>query len=65
MINEFTKQLQRFIDTSNNNLLVNEAREMLHCATWFLSPSTFASHHSAVRTEKIFAEHRKEKKSKS
>jgi hypothetical protein len=62
MINELKLQISKFIETCDNELLINEARELLNCKGWWSNALKSAddSFH-LIRTEKIFVDYREQK----
>ncbi len=59
MINELKLQLNRFIESCDNELLRNEALEILTCKTWWTSAIKNTNNSfGLIRTEKIFTDYR-------
>ena len=62
MINELKLQLNKFIDTCDNELLINEARALLVCKSWWCNALKTSDHSFyLMRTEQLFVDYRENK----
>lgn len=62
MVNELKIQMDKFIDSCNNQLLIDEARYILSPKVWWCNALKNSDHSMYfIRTEEIFKQHREKK----